>query len=220
MMQVTVSLVLSVLLSVLVCYLLGSLSFAIIVSKCIAKKDIRELGSGNAGMTNVLRTLGKGPAALTLLGDIGKAVVGVLISRLLLTYWGRVPEEFLAMFLYLAGIFVVLGHIYPVYYGFHGGKGIATSAGVLLMVDPIVFVGVVAVFLAVVLISKIVSLASICAAVAAPIITYVSQRLIGAQHPLLDALCVLAFAVLVIIMHRSNIKRLANGTENKFGKKK
>lgn len=219
-MQVTVSLVLSVLVSILVCYLLGSLSFAIIVSKCIAKKDIREFGSGNAGMTNVLRTLGKGPAALTLLGDLGKAVVGVLLSRLLLTYWGQVPEEFLTMFLYLAGIFVVLGHIYPVYYGFHGGKGIATSAGVLLMVDPIVFVGVVVVFLVVVLISKIVSLASICASVAAPIITYVSQLLLGAQHALLDALCVLVFAVLVIIMHRSNIVRLANGTENKFGQKK
>ena len=218
-MQLTTQFILSVLCSVVLCYLLGSLSFAIIVSKCIAKKDIREFGSGNAGMTNVLRTLGKGPAALTLLGDIGKAVVGVFLSRLLLTYWGGVPQEYLTMFLYLAGIFVVLGHIYPVYYGFHGGKGIATSAGVLLMVDPIVFAGVVAVFLVVVLISKIVSLASICAAVSAPVITYVSQLLLG-DHALLDALCVLVFAVLVIIMHRSNIKRLANGTENKFGKKK
>ena len=87
-MQLTTQLILSVLCSVILCYLLGSLSFAIIVSKCVAKKDIREFGSGNAGMTNVLRTLGKGPAALTLLGDIGKAVVGVFLSRLLLIYWG------------------------------------------------------------------------------------------------------------------------------------
>lgn len=218
-MQITIQLILSIICSIVLCYLLGSLSFAIIVSKCIAKKDIREFGSGNAGMTNVLRTLGKGPAALTLIGDIGKAVVGVFLSRLLLTYWGKVPQEYLTMFLYLAGLFVVLGHIYPIYYGFHGGKGIATSAGVLLMVDPIVFFGVVIVFLVVVLISKIVSLASICAAASAPIITYVSQLFLG-NHALLDACCVLVFAVLVIIMHRSNIKRLANGTENKFGKKK
>ena len=156
-MQITIQLILSIICSIVLCYLLGSLSFAIIVSKCIAKKDIREFGSGNAGMTNVLRTLGKGPAALTLIGDIGKAVVGVFLSRLLLTYWGKVPQEYLTMFLYLAGLFVVLGHIYPIYYGFHGGKGIATSAGVLLMVDPIVFLGVVIVFLVVVLISKIVS---------------------------------------------------------------
>ncbi len=118
--------ILCLLAMVVLSYLFGSVNFAIIVTKLFAKKDIRDFGSGNAGMTNVLRTLGKGPAALTFLGDFAKGALSVLITRLVFTVLLKQPDNFVVE--YAAAFSALLGHIFPLYYGFKGGKGIAVSA--------------------------------------------------------------------------------------------
>lgn len=197
-------------------YLLGGINFGIIVSKLMFHDDVRGHGSGNAGMTNVLRTFGKLPAAVTLVGDIGKGVLAVVLGRLLLGSFTVLDPAYGA---YIAGLAAILGHLFPVYFRFKGGKGVSVSAGVVLAVQPVLFVPVAVTFLVVFLCSKIVSLSSILAAVALPV------------SALIFCLCthqafwpLLAFAVivagLVIYMHRSNIVRLKNGTEYKFGQKK
>ena len=187
-------------------YLIGSINFAIIVTKLFAKKDIRDFGSGNAGMTNVLRTLGKGPAALVTLGDFCKGMLAVFLGHLILRYLGGgVP--FYAD--YLIALLVMLGHCFPLFYGFRGGKGILVSAGVILVLNWNV-----------VLLTKTVSLGSISAAAMFPIATLVMGLLTRAAHPFLDTLSALLIGGLVIFMHRSNIKRLLNGTENKLGQKR
>ncbi len=151
-------------------YLIGSINFAIIVTRLFAKKDIRDFGSGNAGMTNVLRTLGKGPAVLVTLGDFCKGVLAVLLGHLILRFLGGgIP--FYAD--YLIGLLVMLGHCFPLFYGFRGGKGILVSAGVILMLDWRVLIVIFSTFLIVVAITRIVSLGSIAAAAMFPISTLV-----------------------------------------------
>ena len=218
-MEFTLQLALAVVFTAGLSYLLGSISWAIIVTRLFSHQDIRECGSGNAGMTNVLRTLGKGPAALTLIGDFSKGILAVVLGRLLFTYVGNVSSEYVMVGAYLAGFCAILGHLFPVYFGFRGGKGILTSAGVILVLDPPVLVAILAVFLIVVAFTRIVSLGSISAAVCAPIFTYIFHTIQG-RPAMVDTLCILAIAVLVIFMHRANIKRLINGTENRFGSKK
>ncbi|HIZ56760.1 MAG TPA: glycerol-3-phosphate 1-O-acyltransferase PlsY [Firmicutes bacterium] len=227
-------LILAILLTAFVSYLLGSLNFAIIISRILLKKDdslyrekqverkrgdIRDFGSGNGGMTNILRTFGKGPAVLTTLGDLLKGIFAVLLGRFFFIYIAGMAD--FSSGEYIAAAFALLGHMFPLYYGFKGGKGIMTSAGVLLVIDPIVCMMILGVFLVVVLISRIVSLSSICAAVAYPLATLLLRFL---QHAdgyviLRDSLFALAIAILVIFMHRSNIQRLLNGTEARFNKK-
>lgn len=125
--------------SALVPYLLGSIDFAIIVCKIVAGKDIRDYGSGNAGLTNVLRVFGKGPALATLAGDFSKAVLGVLFARLMFSLWLPTTQFDGA---YIGGLFVLLGHIFPLYYHFKGGKGVLTCAGIALVVNPLAFYSV------------------------------------------------------------------------------
>ena len=218
-MEFTLQVAIAAVLTALAAYLLGSISFAIIITRLFSGKDIRDSGSGNAGMTNVLRTLGKLPAALTLLGDFSKGILSVVLGKMFFTYIGKVPAEYVMVGAYLAGLCAILGHLFPLYFGFRGGKGILTSAGVILILDPLVFVGILLVFLIVALTTRIVSLGSISAAVSAPVFTYLLHSI---QHrpALVDTLCILAIALLVIWMHRANIKRLLNGTENRFGSKK
>ncbi len=209
--------ILTLLLVAVAAYLIGSINFAIIVTKLFAKKDIRDYGSGNAGMTNVLRTLGKGPAVLVTVGDFCKGVAAVLVGRMLLhLLGGGIP--FYAD--YILGLFAMLGHCFPVFYGFRGGKGILVSAGVISVLNWRVLLIILAVFLIVVGVSKTVSLGSISAAAAYPISTLLVDLLRKAPHPFLDALSALIIGGIVIFMHRSNIKRLRNGTENKLGQKK
>ena len=211
-------LILSVVLAGVLAYLVGSINFAIIVSKLFAQKDIRDYGSGNAGMTNVLRTFGKLPAVITTVGDFCKGIIAVLLGHLIIHYIGGATDVFYAD--YLMALLALLGHCFPVFYGFKGGKGILVSAGIILILDPIVFLVVLAVFGIVVAISKIVSLASISAAVAFPIATLVHGLIIRSDVVWFDTLSALLIGGIVVFMHRSNIKRLLNGTENKFGKKK
>lgn len=199
-------------------YLLGSVNFAIIITKLFSKQDIRDFGSGNAGMTNVLRTLGKGPAALTLLGDLSKGLLGVLFARFLFSVVAAQPDNFVGE--YAAAFCGLLGHIFPVFYGFKGGKGVLVSAGALVALSPLAFLCCLVVFLAFALTTKIVSVGSIACAVAFPIALCIIRNLQGAPHILLETVMAAMIALLVIFMHRSNIGRLIRGEENQFGKKK
>lgn len=195
----------------LVAYLIGSISFAIIFSKKFGGFDVREKGSKNAGSTNVLRTVGKKAAALTLICDILKGVVAVLIAMLAANIWDEADAEVLK---YLAGLLAIIGHTFPVYYGFKGGKGVATSLGVLLVVNPQIG-GICLVFALVIMIAtKWVSLGSIAAAILFPILTVFMTDNFGAK-----VISVL-LGILVIFNHRTNIKRLKEGTENKLSFKK
>lgn len=197
-------------------YLLGSLSFAIIVTKLCKGTDIRSFGSGNAGMTNVLRTYGPKYAALTFLGDFLKGVAAVFLGRFIFSFLTSAPPVIGA---YIAGMAVVLGHMFPIYYHFKGGKGVLTSASIILIIDPPVCGIIFLVFLLVVAISRYVSLGSISAAVALPIATFFTHEA-SQNAPLVSTLFAVVLGGIVVYMHRGNIKRLLGGTESKLGSKK
>lgn len=213
---------LPLLLSVVAAYLLGSLDFAIIVTKAFTHEDIREKGSGNAGATNVLRSHGKKLAALTSLGDVGKAVASVLLAQFVwfplcgvahLGYYGG----------FVAGAACVVGHMYPLYFGFRGGKGVLTVLGLMLVVDwPVALIGL-ATFIVVVALSKMVSLGSILAGVALCISIFIDFKYIAQASvaSTVFATAVTIFVVgLAVMKHSANIQRILNGTENKIGQKK
>lgn len=195
----------------LVAYLIGSISFAIIFSKKFAGFDVREKGSNNAGTTNVLRTVGKRAAALTLICDILKGVVSVLLAMLAANIWKETDAELIK---YLAGLMAIIGHTFPVYYGFKGGKGVATSLGVLLVVHPQIGIICLVFALIIMIATRLVSLGSVLAATLFPILTVFMVDSFGAK------VISILIALLVIFNHRSNIKRLKNGTENKISFKK
>lgn len=207
--------VLASILSAAAAYLLGSVSFAIVVSKSLYHQDVRQFGSGNAGMTNILRTYGKKAAALTLAGDFLKGVAAVLISRLIFAAMGVTLFDGA----YVGGLFAILGHLYPVYFGFRGGKGILTSIGIIAVINPFVFLGLLIIGLPLIFLTKIVSVGSLAGAVCYPFLTLLVDFWQGGVS-WLDFSFSLVIALLVIWMHRSNIKRLLNGTENRFGSKK
>ena len=197
----------------LVAYVLGSLNFALILSKKMYGEDIREHGSKNAGTTNMARTYGKKAALLTILGDVLKGIVAVIVGAFLMgaTLGG-----------YVAGLFCIIGHVFPVFYGFRGGKGVATAAAVILVVNPLVFLVMISLFVITVLLTRYVSLGSCLAAAIFPLLTFYSR--VAVENPLpfsgVAFLCSFAMAVLVICKHHTNIKRLANGQESKFSFKK
>ena len=203
------------LLVIAVGYLLGSINSAVIVSRLVAKDDVRNHGSGNAGMTNILRTYGKGPAVLTGLGDFLKGVLAVLLGRLIFQWF---DVSYLDAG-YIAGVAALAGHLFPLYFGFRGGKGVLTSLGVLVVLNPFAFLMLIVIFVPFVFIVKIVSLASILGAASLPIITYFQMRYLQ-QPPWPDTLMMAVFSLVVIYMHRENIKRLLTGTESRFGKKR
>ncbi|MBE6639054.1 MAG: glycerol-3-phosphate 1-O-acyltransferase PlsY [Ruminococcaceae bacterium] len=204
----------------LMAYMLGSVNFATFISGRKYKDDVRNHGSGNAGMTNMLRTFGKKAALLTLLGDFGKAVISVLIGILLVGDMGG----------YFAAMFCIVGHAFPVFYRFKGGKGVACTAAVILMLEPMVFLFLFSIFALVFLLTKYVSLSAIMAMLFYPVIL---SRFYGVGHrdlvgvgqalPLHVAIISVMIACFVIFLHRSNIKRLYNRQESKtylFKKKK
>ncbi|MBR1384862.1 MAG: glycerol-3-phosphate 1-O-acyltransferase PlsY [Ruminococcus sp.] len=212
---------LCILFTVVFSYLFGSINSAITVCKLWKKKDIRDYGSNNAGLTNVLRVFGKGPALATLLCDLAKGVIAVVICRIVVTRLAGVVFFDNKLFIgYVAGLAVMLGHIFPIFYGFHGGKGVLLTATTLLAIDPLTCLFSVLVFAIVLALTKYVSVGSICAAIAYPIFTIVTQSMRDIQGHWINTGMALIFTVLIIWMHRSNIKRLLNGTENKFGSKK
>ncbi len=196
--------------SVVVAYLLGSLNFSIIISKLLLKKDIRNYGSGNAGSTNSLRVMGGKKTILVLLGDILKGVVAMIICNLIC------DATLLGATRVAAGIACVLGHSFPVYFGFKGGKGVLTTAAVGAFIDWRVCLTALAVFFVVVLIWKFVSLGSIAAIGPLPIWFY----LYGGENMIPNVCFGFIVAVLIVYLHRGNIKRLLAGTENKLSFKK
>ena len=193
-------------------YLLGSLSFAIIVSKLTLGKDIRNYGSGNAGLTNSYRTMGAKKTLLVLLGDIAKGAAAVSIGMVLAGPVGKLT----------AGIFVILGHMFPLYFGFKGGKGVLVGAGAALATEPLVCAALLVIFLIEVAITRIVSLGSIIIAALYPVGTLINLIACGANLPTIvfSTVCCAIMAAMVIWLHRSNIERLKNGTEYRFGEKK
>jgi glycerol-3-phosphate acyltransferase PlsY len=204
---------------VLIAYLLGSIPTGYIAGKTIKGIDIREVGSGSTGATNVLRTLGKGPGALVLGIDCLKGVLAICLvygwfqfapsqNLLPVTVDSQLWEPWLIT---VAGIAAILGHSKSVFLGFTGGKSVATSLGILLAMNWQVALATAGVFAIVVAISRIVSLSSICGAIAVPILMYICQQ------PLAYILFGVAGGLYVILRHRSNIERLLEGTEAKLG---
>ena len=195
-----------------IAYAIGSVNFSVILSKKIAGFDVREKGSGNAGTTNMLRSVGKGAAALTLILDIAKGLVAILIPIVV----GKISNETdPAVLVQIAGFFAVLGHTFPIFFGFKGGKGVATSLGVLLLINPLIGVICLVFALVVMAITRMVSLGSIMAAILFPVLTiFIRDNYItdGYTYVFFG----IAMAVLVIFNHRANLKRIYNGTENRL----
>ncbi len=217
MMRVIVSLLLAASFG----YFLGSCNFSIIVVRWIKGKDIRDMGSRNAGLTNTFRCAGKTCALLTLIGDLMKGVVAVGLARLFcwLLDAGLSPGNDTHYIGYIAGFFAVIGHIFPIYYEFKGGKGVLVGVSTFLVVDFKVFIALLAIFIVILAISKYVSLASIISATYCPLATLLMSWIVdgdGFKRSLLYALMSLPMAAMVVWMHRSNIERLRNGNENVF----
>jgi acyl phosphate:glycerol-3-phosphate acyltransferase len=186
-------------------YLLGAVPTGVILAKVFAGRDIRQEGSGNIGATNVTRVLGKKVGALTLVGDLLKGFIPVWAGFHLVSSMEVVC---------LMGLAAFLGHLFPVYLGFKGGKGVATALGVFLYLSPIVILIEVIIFAFAVGVWKYVSLGSIIAAASMPLL------LLMIAFPKPVVLLSIVSAILIIIKHRSNIQRLLSGTENKVGAKK
>ncbi len=202
----------------IIAYLIGSISFSVIFTKKFAGFDVREKGSGNAGTTNVLRTAGKGIAAFTLLCDILKGVVAILIA-LLVGEMIKADAKVRAILVQIAGVFVIVGHTFPIFFKFKGGKGVATALGVILMVNW--EVGLICLVYALILmaLSRMVSLGSIATSILFPILCIFSTTnyLVGGPEAhFAYVIFSIIMAIIVIFNHRENIKRLANGTENKI----
>ena len=203
-----------------IAYLIGSINFSIILSKRMAGFDIREKGSGNAGTTNMLRYVGKKAAVITLICDILKGVVSILIAVLV----GKIIKNLdNALLVQLAGIFVIIGHTFPVFFKFKGGKGIATALGVLLMINW--QIGLICLIFALVLmaLTKMVSVGSIAAAILFPIlVAFIDQNYIVPTSNSNWSYLVFSIIVslLVIFNHRANVQRILNGTENRISFKK
>lgn len=201
----------------IIAYLIGSINFSILISKKKAGYDIRQKGSGNAGTTNMLRNLGKKYAALTLICDILKGVVAIGIAIIV----GNILKDTdKALLVQIAGIAVVIGHTFPVFFGFKGGKGVATSLGILLMTNW--QLGLICLVFALVLmaLTRTVSMGSIAAAILYPVLTL----FVGGGHYIVEStglgngyfIYSVILAVIVIFNHRENIKRILSGTENKI----
>lgn len=189
-------------LTLILSYLIGSIPFALVIGKTFYKTDIRGYGSGNLGATNTFRVLGKKAGAIVAIADLLKGTVACLLPQIFSSTVNPI----------ICGLLAIFGHVFPVFARFKGGKAVATSTGVLIFLTPLgTFVGFV-VFLITLIISKYVSLSSILAGIAIFIYSLIFEEKVIIVLSLL-------ISVLVIILHRQNIKRILNGTENKIGKK-
>ena len=229
--------------SLVISYLLGSFSFAVIFSKLSKQgKDVREMGSGNAGFTNVLRTVGVGPAILTFVFDWLKGVFAILLTMMIFNLQfdsqaidalsESVRREYFVYGKYLSGLFCVIGHCFPVFFGFRGGKGITTTAGILFMLDWRLLALVLGVWLVFFLITKIISVSALASCVDIVVwnfvVTYFWQYKpsLATDAPYsmtyvwTTTAFMVVFGVLVLFMHRENIKRLMRGEEKKITVKK
>lgn len=210
-------------------YFIGSLNFSILSTKRLYKTyDIRSMGSGNAGFTNVLRSAGRMPAVITFIGDFSKGVLAVWIGELLAQSQNLIVNdaESVKYFAYFAGFMCIIGHIYPCFFGFKGGKGILTSWAVTLLLDLRIFFIIISVFLIVLAISKVVSLSSISAAISYPITTffttYIDYKMSNADIFYVIICTFISFitALIGIYKHKSNILRIISGEEKRISIKK
>ncbi len=197
-------------------YLLGSIPTGVVLAAALGKQDIRTAGSGNIGATNAARLLGKKFGACTFAGDMLKGFIPVIAAGVLAGAGDGLQVQFAAA---VCGLAAFLGHLFPVYLRFRGGKGVATACGVMLALEPIVIPVLLIVFAGVVAISRFVSLASLASAFALPLVLLAVDALI---RPVALSVTALGFlmAVFVFLKHRANIERLMLGTENRIGSKK
>ena len=202
-------------------YFLGSLNFSIIIVNIVKGKDIRDMGSHNAGLTNTYRCCGAGCAALTLVGDLCKGVLAVGVARLITGALGAglSPDNDTHYIGYIAGLFAIIGHVFPIYYQFRGGKGVLVGVSTFLMVDPKVFVALLAIFVVIFVICRYVSVSSIISSAYCPLATFLMSLVVEHQslgRSFLYTCLSIPMAAIIIWMHRSNIERLKNDTEPKF----
>lgn len=212
---------LKAILVMILAYLIGSINFAVIISNIFLKKDVRKMGSGNAGTTNVMRNAGFLPGALTFIFDALKGFAAVYMGKVA---FGHILSETSASWAnpvygaYICGILCMLGHIFPVFFQFKGGKGVATSVGIFAVCNPIAIISGLCVFALSTVISKIVSLSSLLATVTVVVLSIVFYNDSALLWP--QALMAFIMGAMVFIKHKDNIKRLINGNENKIGGKK
>lgn len=225
---------LALLLTAVCGYLLGSINWAIIITRTIFRKDIRSEGSGNAGATNVLRNHGRGPAILTSIGDIGKSMVAVIIGGLLVSKLNLGDPEamqeldwiayhFDVIGGYVGGLFCLLGHDFPIFYGFRGGKGVLATLGMFLLLDWKVALASLAIFVAIVAITRMVSLGSMVSIGIGVVMVYFSHNCrceVGYTMKLFCGGMALLVWLLIVFQHRANIRRIIAGTESRLGGKK
>lgn len=206
--------------AVILAYLIGSINFAVIFSAVFMKKDVRELGSGNAGTTNVMRNGGFLPGALTFLCDALKGFVASFIGLKIFEYISHFEGEW-SMPIYgalVCGLACMLGHVFPIFFGFKGGKGVATSVGIFYVCNPLaITLGLVA-FALILLTTKYVSLSSLIATVAVVTLSIVFYDTNAYLLP--QIILVVAMGAIVFLKHTENIKRLIHGTESKIGSKR
>ena len=199
----------------IIAYLIGSISFSVIISKKMAGFDVREKGSGNAGTTNMLRTVGKKAAVITLVCDILKGIVSILIA-LLIGYFVKDVNK--AILVQIAGFFAIFGHTFPIFFEFRGGKGVATALGVILLTNWQIGLICLAFALILIIITKMVSLGSIMAAILFPVLTiFIQTNYIEPGNYIIFGIAV---GLLVVFNHRKNLKRILEGNENKISFKK
>lgn len=203
----------------IIAYLIGSISFSVIISKKMTGFDVREKGSKNAGSTNVLRTVGKKAAVITLLCDVLKGVVAVLIAYIVGKFVNNVNVN-KAILVQVAALCVVIGHTFPIFFKFKGGKGVATSLGIVLLLNW--QIGLICLVFALVLmiLTRMVSLGSISAAILFPVLTiFITENYLVEGNYIIFGILLAAF---VVYNHRANVKRILTGTENKlnFNKEK
>lgn len=209
---------LAIVLTAVLSYLAGSINTSLIVSK-FKNRDIRKEGSGNAGATNTLRVLGKTAAAVVILGDAAKAFVAVLASWIV-AYYCNIPVPHSLVLKYVAITFVVIGHDFPVFFGFKGGKGIVTSVACIFAIDWRVGIMVLGVGLLAIVLTRYVSLGSIIGCVLFPLFSYAIHMGEAISYEKMVLIPAIFLGALGIERHKGNIKKLMSGTENKVGEKK
>ncbi len=202
----------------IIAYAIGSINFSVLVSKKIAGFDVREKGSGNAGSTNVLRTVGKRAAVITLIADILKGIVAILIAWIVGKF---VKEVSSAILVEIAALAVVIGHTFPIFFEFKGGKGVATSLGIVLIINWKIGLICLVFALAIMAITRMVSLGSITASVLFAVLTLFIRDSYIVEFEFSYIIFGILLAAFVIFNHRSNLKRIISGEENKlsFNKK-
>ena len=218
--------ILLVVIAALQAYLLGSINFAVIFTNIFTKKDVRDFGSGNAGMTNVLRVAGPLPGILTFLCDAAKGAIACYIGRyIIFSYlfenFPELREVYLPIYgALICGFFCMIGHVFPAFFQFKGGKAVAVSVGIFAIVDWRCISVALAVFVIILLITRIISISSLLATASMPVCVYLFPRNTG-EKVWISVLLTLAMALIIYLKHIENIKRLILGQEKPiFGKSK